>query len=373
MKKFYIAGAILIPLVGCTGVVGDESSVFGTDPNGLFDPTGAGGTTANPGSSGSATVTGTAGSTVVAGSGSNTGPGGGVGMGGGAPVGGSATVGGNSSGSGSGGACTLDVLPATVQNMLNSRCATCHGTVPLATTLPTLLSYADLIAPAKSDPSKTNAVVSLARLQNATMPMPPSPGAPASASEISALQDFISQGYPKPSCPVGMGGAGGGSSGGSAGAGMGGNTGMGGGPSNDPLMADPICTSKTNWTNGNRGSSSMNPGMACISCHKSGEGPSFSIAGTVYPTGHEPDKCNSTVGNAGARIVIIGADGKTLTLTPNGVGNFTSNTAVKTPYQAKVTYQGRERLMLTAQTSGDCNSCHTANGTMMAPGRITVP
>jgi hypothetical protein len=79
------------------------------------------------------------------------------------------------------------------------------------------------------------------------------------------------------------------------------------------------------------------------------------------------------IGTAGARVVIIGADGKMVTLTPDAVGNFSSNTALKTPFQAKVTYQGRERLMLSAQTSGDCNSCHTQNGATAAPGRITVP
>ena len=118
----------------------------------------------------------------------------------------------------------------------------------------------------------------------------------------------------------------------------------------------------------------MNPGMACITCHKSSdEAPIFSIAGTVYPTGHEPDRCNSTVGTAGARIVIIGADGQMVTLMPNVAGNFTSSTAIKTPFQAKVTFQGRERLMLTPQTSGDCNSCHSQAGSKLAPGRITVP
>jgi hypothetical protein len=46
---------------------------------------------------------------------------------------------------------------------------------------------------------------------------------------------------------------------------------------------------------------------------------------------------------------------------------------VVTPFHAKVTYMGRERAMATAQTSGDCNSCHTQNGTMSAPGRILLP
>jgi hypothetical protein len=245
--------------------------------------------------------------------------------------------------------------------MLVSKCAACHGTVPL-TGLPSLVSYANLTAPSKTDPSKSNAALALTRVQNATSPMPPAPGTRATASEMASLQDFIAQGYPKASCATG-GGSGGGSSG------------SGGAPSMDPLLAMPICSSMTSWSSGNEGSASMNPGMPCISCHKNsgGEGPTFSIAGTVYPTGHEPDRCNSKAGTDGARIVITGADGKMLTLTPNSVGNFSSTSQIKMPYQAKVTYQGRERSMLGAQTSGDCNSCHSQSGTSMAPGRITLP
>jgi len=43
------------------------------------------------------------------------------------------------------------------------------------------------------------------------------------------------------------------------------------------------------------------------------------------------------------------------------------------PFKAKVTYMGRERAMNAAQTSGDCNACHTQNGTNSAPGRILLP
>jgi hypothetical protein len=249
--------------------------------------------------------------------------------------------------------------------MLTNKCTTCHGPTPLPG-LPSLVSYANLTAASKSDPSKSYAVVMLARMQSATMPMPPAPGTPATAGELAALQAFVSQGYPKPMCSTSSGGAG------AAGAGPGGAG--AGAPSTDPLNAAAICTSMTTYKGGNDGGATMNPGMACNACHKSsGEAPIFSIAGTVYPTGHEPDRCNSTVGAKGALIVITGADGKTVTLTPNGTGNFSSNAAVKTPFQAKVTYQGRERLMLTAQSSGDCNSCHSQNGTSAAPGRITVP
>jgi hypothetical protein len=33
----------------------------------------------------------------------------------------------------------------------------------------------------------------------------------------------------------------------------------------------------------------------------------------------------------------------------------------------------KERAMVAAQTTGICNSCHTQDGTNLAPGRITVP
>jgi hypothetical protein len=346
VNKLYLTTFALVPLLGCTGTVSDNSGGFGGDGSAL-EGGGANGTGQPSGASGSVNAGATAGS-------SNPGSGGVSAIAGATSAGGSAD----------GGTCAVEALPAAVQAMLTNKCSTCHGAVPLAG-LPSLVSYANLTAPSKTDPSKTNAVVALARIQAATLPMPPAPGAPVSVSDVSALQAFVSQGYPKPSCPTGTGGAGGGANGGTGG--TAGSTAL------DPLFAMPTCTSMSNWTGGNRGSASMNPGVACISCHKSGDGPSFSIAGTVYPTGHEPDRCNSMVGTAGARIVIIGADGKMLTLTPNAAGNFSSNVAVKTPYQAKVTYQGSERLMLTPQSSGDCNSCHTQNGSMMAPGRITVP
>jgi hypothetical protein len=117
----------------------------------------------------------------------------------------------------------------------------------------------------------------------------------------------------------------------------------------------------------------MNPGRACIMCHSTMNGPALTIAGTVYPTAHEPDLCNGANGSNGARVVITGADGVTQTLTPGVSGNFNSRTRVMTPFKAKVTYMGRERAMAAAQTSGDCNSCHTQTGANAAPGRILLP
>jgi len=137
-----------------------------------------------------------------------------------------------------------------------------------------------------------------------------------------------------------------------------------------------VCTSNQSWTHGNSGSSSMHPGRACISCHDtSRDAPSFQIAGTVYPTAHEPDDCNGVSSTSGAQVVITDANGVVLTLKPNSVGNFydPGRPTIALPYHAKVLRNGVERAMTDAQTSGDCNSCHTVDGANGAPGRIMLP
>ncbi len=154
----------------------------------------------------------------------------------------------------------------------------------------------------------------------------------------------------------------------------GGSPGTDSGTAADPFSAAPTCTSNKTWLIGTDGSPNMNPGVACIACHKtSSEAPVFTLAGTVYPTAHEPDLCDGANGSNGAQIVIVGADGRTQTLTPGAAGNFFSSDPVALPYQAKVVYMGRERAMATAQTTGDCNGCHTQNGASGAPGRIVLP
>lgn len=132
-----------------------------------------------------------------------------------------------------------------------------------------------------------------------------------------------------------------------------------------------VCTSATNWTRGDRGSSSMHPGVACIACHDANRGPGFSIGGTVYPSAHEPDDCNGVKG--GVQVVITDAAGKVTTLAVNAAGNFYSAANIQTPFKAKVVSGGKERAMVAAQTDGDCNTCHTEKGLKSAPGRIVAP
>ena len=119
----------------------------------------------------------------------------------------------------------------------------------------------------------------------------------------------------------------------------------------------------------------MHPGDACISCHTQNNGPSFTIAGTVFPTAHELDDCNGSNGTTdGLQVVITDATGKVVTVAVNSVGNFHSSSTIATPFTATVkASNGKTRAMTTPQTSGDCNSCHTEQGANGAPGRIMAP
>lgn len=228
-------------------------------------------------------------------------------------------------------------LPCDVEMVFASRCWACHGRIP-APDLPSLTSVAALAAPSRLDPAQSVGTVAVARMQSTTIPMPPPPSAPATADEVATIANWIAAGS-----PVGTG-------------------------------CGPTCTSGRTWTGGLDGSQNMNPGMPCIRCHASDDGPRFSIAGTVYPTIAEPDLCYGAPSSSGAQVVITGADGRVLTLSLNGAGNFFSEMAVARPYHAKVvTAGGGERAMTAEQTSGDCNSCHTPSGATGAPGRILLP
>ena len=266
---------------------------------------------------------------------------------------GGATGTGGSSGTGGAGGTTNAGLPCNVQAVYQTHCTSCHGATPVNGAPMPLVTRANLTAPSFFSATMTFAQRTVVRMQSTTSPMPPAPGTLVSSTEIQTVQSWITAGYPAGTC---------------------GTTGGADAGPPDTLGATPICTSGTTWTGGNNGSAVMNPGRACIACHASnGEAPQFNIAGTLYPTGHEPDLCNGANGTNGARVVIVDAANRTLTLTPNAAGNFSYTGALTTPYTAKVTYQGRERIMPAAQTSGDCNSCHTQNGTNGAPGRITLP
>jgi hypothetical protein len=147
------------------------------------------------------------------------------------------------------------------------------------------------------------------------------------------------------------------------------------------IYSTPVqCSSGTHWTSGNTGSADMQPGSSCNTCHVVGgsaSGKTWDISGTVYPTAHEPDDCNGT-SVSGVTIVITDAKGVATSLPVNAVGNFNHAdlfgfAKIATPYTAKVVSGGKERVMVTPQTDGNCNSCHTVSGAKSAPGRIMMP
>jgi hypothetical protein len=286
--------------------------------------------------------------------------------GGGAQPGG---AGGGSPGGGSNGVgAAADGLPCEIATLLAAKCTSCHSNPPVAYAPMALVSYADLLAPAKSDASKTNAVVSLARMGSAASPMPPSPAALASAGEIAAFAAWVNAGTPMGAC----GGVDAGTSPVDAG-----TSPVDAGP--NPFDAPPQCTSNT-FSNVKEGAA-MKPGMGCVSCHDgSGDAPKLLVGGTAYATPHEPDKCNAQVEMgpdvSTAVVEITDKNGVVLQLAVNSVGNFyraASKGALALPYTAKIKYNGGERAMGSPQMSGDCNGCHTQAGSNGAPGRVLLP
>jgi len=136
-------------------------------------------------------------------------------------------------------------------------------------------------------------------------------------------------------------------------------------------VAPEVCQSGRLWTGGESEDERMNPGMACIQCHSRGEGPRFSVAGTLFASSDEKDRC---AGSDGADVYVKGADGRVLKLVPNDVGNFYTKLSVPFPYTAWIqTADGKVRKMVAQQSIGDCNACHTQHGENSAPGRIVLP
>lgn len=239
-------------------------------------------------------------------------------------------------------------LPCDVANVLASACSSCHGAT-LAEGAPNrLVSYDDLSATLKGNDAVTQAQLSLARMKDALKPMPPS--SPASPDAIAIIEKWIADGMPKGSCAA---------------------TGI-------DYSVEATCTSKARWTRGDRGSDDMHPGDACIDCHTRERAERFTVAGTIYPTAHEPSDCNGTDGRASkTTVVITDAAGKTFNLAVNSVGNFSSRSSIKAPFRAKVVRGNAVFEMQAEITDGDCNGCHTADGTFDDPakprGRIVLP
>lgn len=247
-----------------------------------------------------------------------------------------------------------------VQALLQNHCGSCHSSSRPTVGSVSLATYDDLMAPSGGDASLRVIDDALARMRSDIDPMPPKPAAPVAQADLAFVEAWLQQGAAADCTPDGE-------------------------PKPGIYDTPTVCTSDRYWTHGDDESPKMHPGRACIACHSGSseeeaeedEGPQFWLAGTVYPTAHEPDECNGIDGSrTGTKIEIVDADGKVLILSVNAAGNFYYEKEagpLTLPYVAKVLHDGRERAMVTPQRNGDCNSCHTLNGDKQAPARILLP
>ncbi len=257
---------------------------------------------------------------------------------------------GSSSGATAAGGGGSSGLPCDIQALMDGVCGSCHGNPPAGGAPMPLATYADWTA--RKANGMTYGAIALARMQDTTAPMPPRPAAPATQVQIDAVRAFINAGYP--------------------------STGCGDGGSAVPATIVSACTNGKYWPSGYTDQEGlMQPGRACIACHQSQTGePKLDFGGTVYPTVREPDLCYGVNGSSVMGTVIVtDANGTMFSAPINANGNFfvKAGSGAMPPFSAKVVSGGRTTAMAGHVPTGDCNSCHTEQGAMGAPGRITLP
>jgi cytochrome c553 len=234
-----------------------------------------------------------------------------------------------------------------VATLVSNSCKSCHGS-PLAGGAPVqLLTRADFMAASARDATKSYGERSVIRMRDAASPMPSSGLLPA--AEVDAFDLWVTGGMQEGSCaPVG--------------------------PPPQTCASGTILPASDNVNP----QESMYPGQACAACHGSIGGfdppPVYRYMGTVFAAPHEKDRCAPALGIT-ATVEILQVDGGVFTRLPVTDGNFMGSGLGAAPaqYRARVVTSQGAREMVGAQTNGDCNTCHTADGNSGAPGRIYLP
>ncbi len=114
----------------------------------------------------------------------------------------SSTSSGSGAGGGGGGASSR-YLPCDVEAVLVSACQSCHASTPQYGAVMPLVTYADLLAPAHSDPSRKVYDLVAARTHDDTRPMPQAPNPRLDAADQKVLDDWIAAGAPGSSASCG--------------------------------------------------------------------------------------------------------------------------------------------------------------------------
>jgi hypothetical protein len=236
-------------------------------------------------------------------------------------------------------------VPCDVATYLSAKCLSCHGAPPLPSALASLVTYDDLQAKSKEDPTKNEAELSLARMKNAAAPMPP--GALPSAADVALLETWISAGYPMGSC--------------------GGDADGGGAPPPPPPPPASVFKNAPAFT-AQTGPRAHNAGKDCMSCHRTGggEAPRFSFGGTLY------DQKGSPV--AGAEVRLVDASGKAVSAYTSSTGTFYSGTTFAAPAHvgARSATASSEMLSELQAADGACSSCH-CTGANCTVGLVHLP
>ncbi|MFT3711778.1 MAG: hypothetical protein QM817_29420 [Archangium sp.] len=282
----------------------------------------------------------------------------------GAGTGGGGGSNGTGGGSGAGGGTALEGLPCDVATLISNRCVSCHGATLSGGAPIHLLSRADFQTASLVVPAQNNGERSVERMRSTTSAMPP--GAPPPTAEVDAFAAWVTAGMPAGSCGE-----------------------VDAGPMWGP---DPTCLSgrfqPMPVVGDEHGGETMAPGWACIACHAAqdfmGQNPGGGLSrpdvlnqfmGTVFLAPHEKDLCAPNLPITGA-VEILDMGGTVRARLAFGTsGNFRGNAlgAMPSPYRARVVTTNGTREMATAQTVGDCNTCHTVSGRENAPGRIYLP
>jgi len=85
-------------------------------------------------------------------------------------------------------------LPCEVSKVLKASCGECHGATPLNGAPMSLVSYADLTAPARSDPTHKVYELVAARVEDRARPMPPDPTKRLPDASIAMLKSWSAAG-----------------------------------------------------------------------------------------------------------------------------------------------------------------------------------
>jgi len=263
--------------------------------------------------------------------------------------GGSGGGGGSTNGSTGGGGGSNAVTWCDVKSLSDRQCVVCHGAMPI-NNAPVMMTRAQWLATSPLGGTMLDRAIARMQVLTLAAAMPPNVGgAPA---DVAMLEAWRTAGTPD--CEVDAG-------------------------TTEPVDAGvvvPVCTSGRTWSLGTFGRGAMNPGEACASCHASRrDGPIDGFMGTVYPSLHETPLCMVTSVPSGLTVEILDLAGtvrQSFSISALNDGNFHGGVVGQpSPYRARVKVNGVVKSeMLTAQTNGDCNVCHTTTGAQGAPGRI---